>query len=111
MFKMIICQENSLSYRKFGRRRTRGRRTAIVLSGAKERGIDGPSLDRFYFSRLQPISFLFFDPSSSHMAKLVAAYAILDIDVVHARNACQAWEAAEMFRLVEVESFRSQQCR
>ena len=43
-----------------------------VLSGAEERGVDGPSLDRSYFSRLQPISFLFFHPSSSHIAKLVA---------------------------------------
>ena len=37
-----------------------------VLSGAEERGVDGPSLDRSYFSRLQPISFLFCNPSSSH---------------------------------------------
>ena len=36
------------------------------------RSMDGPSLDRSYFSRLQPISFLFFDPSLSHVAKLVA---------------------------------------
>ena len=43
-----------------------------VLSGAEERGVDGPCLDRSYFSRLQPISFLFFDPSSSHIAALVA---------------------------------------
>ena len=34
-----------------------------VLSGAEERGVEGPSLDRSYFSRLQPISFLFFNPS------------------------------------------------
>ena len=40
---------------------------ATVLSGAEERGVDGPSLDRSYFSRLQPISFLFFNPSSSHV--------------------------------------------
>ena len=38
-----------------------------VLSGAEERGVDGPSLDRSYFSRLQPISFLFSNPSSSHV--------------------------------------------
>ena len=38
-----------------------------VLSGAEERGVDGPSLDRSYFSRLQPISFLFYNPSSSHV--------------------------------------------
>ena len=44
-----------------------------VLSGVEEReGVDCPSLVRSYFSRLQPISFLFFDPSSSHIAKLVA---------------------------------------
>ena len=41
-----------------------------VLSGAEERGVDGPSLD--CFSRLQPISFIFFEPFSSHIAKLVA---------------------------------------
>ena len=40
---------------------------STVLSGAEERGVDGPSLDRSYFSRLQPISFLFFNPSSSHV--------------------------------------------
>ena len=38
-----------------------------VLSGAEERGVDGLSLDRSYFSQLQPISFLFFNPSSSHV--------------------------------------------
>ena len=40
-----------------------------VLSGAEERGADGPSLDRYrsYFSRLQPISFLFYNPSSGHV--------------------------------------------
>ena len=43
-----------------------------VLSGAEERGVDGPSLVRSYFSRLQPISFLFFDPSTSHTGNLVA---------------------------------------
>ena len=43
-----------------------------VLSGAEERGVDRPSLDRSYFSRLQPISFFFSDPSSSHIAKLAA---------------------------------------
>ena len=49
-----------------------------VLSGPEERrgggggGVDGPSLDRSYFSRLQPIPFLFFNPSSSPIAKLVA---------------------------------------
>ena len=32
-----------------------------VLAGAEERGVDGPSLDRSCYSRLQPISFLFFD--------------------------------------------------
>ena len=36
-----------------------------VLSGAEEREVDGPSLDRSYFSRLQPISFLIYNPSSS----------------------------------------------
>ena len=40
--------------------------------GCRRTGLDGPSLERFYFSPLQPISFLFFDPSSSHMAKRVA---------------------------------------
>ena len=45
---------------------------ATVLSGAKERGIDGPSLDRSYFSRLQPISFSFYEPFSNHIAKLAA---------------------------------------
>ena len=43
-----------------------------VLSGAEERGVEGPSLDRSYFSRLQPISFLFFNPSSSHVGQLAA---------------------------------------
>ena len=38
-----------------------------VLSGAEERGVDGPRLDRSFFSRLQPISFLFYNPSSSHV--------------------------------------------
>ena len=42
-------------------------RGPTVLSGAEERGVDGPSLDRSYFARLQPISFLFFNPSSSHV--------------------------------------------
>ena len=41
--------------------------SSTVLSGAEERGVDGPSLDRSYFSRLQPISFLFFNPSASHV--------------------------------------------
>ena len=36
-----------------------------LLSGAEERGVGGPSLDRSYFSRLKPISFLFFNPASS----------------------------------------------
>ena len=89
-------------------------RMVTVLSGAEERGGGGggghgPSLDRSYFSRLQPISFLFFDPSSSHIA--CCAYTVLDIDVARAHNACQASEAAEMFPHVDVESFRSQQCR
>ena len=43
-----------------------------MLSGAEEWGVDGPSLDCSYFSRLQPISFLFFEPFSNHIAKLVA---------------------------------------
>ena len=42
-------------------------KSPTVLSGAEERGVDRPSLDRSYFSRLQPISFLFFNPSSSHV--------------------------------------------
>ena len=33
---------------------------STVLSGAEERGVDGPSLDRSYFSRLQPISRSYF---------------------------------------------------
>ena len=35
--------------------------SGTVLSGAEERGVDGPSLDRSYFSRLQPISFLIYN--------------------------------------------------
>ena len=56
-----------------------------VLSGAEERGVNGPSLDRSYFSRLQPISFLFFDPSSSHIAKLVARiqYSAISTGMLH----------------------------
>ena len=46
------------------------RSTSTVLSGAEERGVDGPSQHRSYFSRLQPISFLFFNPSSSHVGQL-----------------------------------------
>ena len=46
---------------------TNPKNDTTVLSGAKERGVDVPSLDRSYFSRLQPISFLFFNPSSSHV--------------------------------------------
>ena len=53
-----------------------------VLSGAEERGVDGPSLDRSYFSRLQPISFLFSDPSSSHIAKFVAPI-LYSISMLH----------------------------
>ena len=44
-----------------------GKNCFTVLSGAEERGVHGPSLDRSYFSRLQPISFLFFNPPSSHV--------------------------------------------
>ena len=40
--------------------------------GCRRTGVDGPSLVRSYFSRLQPISLLFFDPSTSHTANLVA---------------------------------------
>ena len=80
-----------------------------VLSGAEERGVDGPSLDGSYFSRPQPVSFLCFNLSSSHIA--CSAYRVLDIDVARAHNENRAGEAAEMFRPVDVESFRSQQCR
>ena len=41
-----------------------------VLSGAEEReggGVDGPSLDISYFSWLQPISFLLFNPFLRHV--------------------------------------------
>ena len=58
---------------------------------------DGPSLERSYFSRLQPISFLFFNPSASHVGKLVAC--------------TRAGNAVEMFWTVEMESFWSQQWR
>ena len=76
------------------------------------KSVDGPSLDRSYYSQRKPILFLFFDSSSSHIAKLVACTRyVLDINVAHARNACWAGEAAEMFRPVDVESFQSQQCR
>ena len=47
-----------VSYSTVGCRRT---------GGGGGGGVDGPSLDRSYFSRLQPISFLFFNPSSSHV--------------------------------------------
>ena len=58
-----------------------GRVTSLtILLCAKERGggggwgggVDGPSLDRSCFSRLQPISFLFFNPSSGYIGWLVA---------------------------------------
>ena len=56
---------------------------ATVLSGAEERGVNGPSLDRSYFSRLQPISFLFF------IAKLAAhirySISMLHTHATHAR--------------------------
>ena len=75
--------------------------------------VDGPSLDRSNFSRLQPISF-FFDPSSSVFESRswgCSVYMVLDIHVAHARDTCRAGEAAEIFRTDEVETFRSQQCR
>ena len=78
--------------------------SATVLSGAEERGVDGPSLDRSYFSRLQPISFLFFNPASSHGWLACSAHTVGD-------DTCRAGNAVEMFPTVEVESFRSQQCR
>ena len=83
--------------------------TMYSTVGCRRTGVDGPSLDRSYFSRLQPISFLFFDPSSSHIA--YSAYTVLDINVASAHNARRAGEAAEIFWPVDVESFRSQQCR
>ena len=58
-------------------------RANTVLSGAEERGVDGPSLARSYFSRLQPISFLFSDPSSSHIAELVARTWRYSISMLH----------------------------
>ena len=61
-------------------------KATTVLSGAEERGVDGPSLVRSYFSRLQPISFLFFDPSTSHIANLVAC-ARYSISMLHT-HAC-----------------------
>ena len=69
----------------------REREKNTVLSGAEALGpgVDGPSLDRSYFSRLQPISFLFFDPSSSHIAKFVArirySISMLHPHATHAR--------------------------
>ena len=77
--------------------------------GCRRTGVHSHSLNRSCFSRLHPISFLFFDLSSSHIAG--SAYKVLNIDVARAHNASRAGEAAEMFRPVDVESFRSQQCR
>ena len=71
--------------------------------------IDGPSLDHSYFSRLQPISLLFLDPSSSHIAELRARTRYL-ISMLHT-HPTPAGEAAEICRPVDVESFRSQHCR
>ena len=71
-------------------RKDSGTCARTVVSGAEERGVNGPSLDRSYFSRLQPISFLFFDPSSSHIAKLVArirySISMLHTHATHART-------------------------
>ena len=57
----------------FGSSTQRNRLSLSMYStvGCRRTGLDGPSLDRSYFSRLQPILFLFSDPSSSHIAKLV----------------------------------------
>ena len=54
-------------------------------------GVDGPSLDRSYFSCLQPISFLIFAPSSSHVAKLVASTRYL-ISMLHTH----AWQGERL---------------
>ena len=71
-----------------------------VLSGAEERGVDGPSLDRSYFSRLQPISFLFLQSVFESRRLACSAQTVCD-------DACWAGNAAETFQTVEVESFRS----
>ena len=85
---------------------------ATVLSGAEERGVDGPSLARSYFSQVQPISFLFSDPSSSHIAELVARIRY-SISMLHtyATHAGPGKRLKYVFRPVDVESFRNQQCR
>ena len=88
-----------------------------VLSGAEERGVDGSSLDRSYFSRVQPISFLFFDPSSrwACSAYMHVMYTVLDVAHAHdaRRGVASSWESEirSVFRPVEVESFGMQQCR
>ena len=62
-----------------------------VLSGAEERGVDGPSLDRSYFSRLDPANLvlIFRFVFESH-SQACSAYTVLDIDVAHAHNAFRA---------------------
>ena len=50
----------------------------IVLSGAEERGVDVPSLDRSYYSRLQPISFLFFKSVFESRRLACSAHTVCD---------------------------------
>ena len=51
---------------------------STVLSGAEERGVDGPSLDRSYFSRLQPISFLIFQSVFESSRLACSAHTVCD---------------------------------
>ena len=75
-----------------------------VLSGAEERGVDGPSLDRSYFFTTPANLVLIFQSVFESRRLACSAQTVCD-------DACWAGNAAETFQTVEVESFRSHHCR
>ena len=81
----------------------RSNAVATALSGAEERGVDGPSLDRFLFFTTSANIVLIFQSDFGSHRLACSAHTVRD-------DSCRAGNAAEIFQNVEVESFRSQQC-
>ena len=112
VFSFISCNPRSLwRHRKSNVHQSRRVGLGMTIQYCrvpKNGGVDGSSLDRSYFSRLQPISFLLFNESvfeSRSPSSLKRANGMWRRMLGWAEN------VAETFQTVEVELFRSQQCR